>query len=69
MGPICPGGWGVSHGYLNTSHKPCRALSWVSLAGELKEPFDELRNMTDVEAVVKVSTGHDVDVLPPGANK
>lgn len=60
---------GIPHGYFNKSDKPCRALFWVSPAGKLKELFDELHNMTDVEAVVKVSAEHDVDFLPPEANE
>ncbi|MEP4770292.1 MAG: cupin domain-containing protein [Roseibium sp.] len=59
---------GVPHGYFNKSDKPCRALFWVSPAGKLKELFDELHNMTDVDAVVRVSAEHDVDFLPPEAN-
>ncbi|MCR9123969.1 MAG: cupin domain-containing protein [Phyllobacteriaceae bacterium] len=60
---------GIPHGYFNKSDKPCRALFWVSPAGKLKELFEELHNMTDVEAVVKVSAEHDVDFLPPEANE
>lgn len=59
---------GVPHGYFNKSDKPARALFWVSPAGKLKELFEELHDMTDVEAVVKISTEHDVDFLPPDAN-
>jgi len=60
---------GVPHGYFNKSDKPARALFWVSPAGKLKELFEELHDMTDVEAVVKLSAGHDVDFLPPEANE
>ncbi len=60
---------GIPHGYFNKSDKPTRALFWVSPAGKLKELFDELHEMTDVEAVVKVSAEHDVDFLPPEANE
>ena len=60
---------GVPHGYFNKSDKPARALFWVSPAGKLKELFDELHEMTDVEAVVRVSAEHDVDFLPPEANE
>ena len=60
---------GVPHGYFNKSDKPARALFWVSPAGKLKELFDELHEMTDVEAVVRVSADHDVDFLPPEANE
>ncbi len=59
---------GIPHGYFNKSDKPCRALFWVSPAGKLRELFEELHDMTDVEAVVKVSAEHDVDFLPPEAN-
>ena len=60
---------GVPHGYFNKSDKPARALFWVSPAGRLKELFDTLHNMTDVDAVVKASAEHDVDFLPPEANE
>lgn len=59
---------GVPHGYFNKSDAPCRALFWVSPAGKLKELFDELHDMTDVEKVVAISAEHDVDFLPPEAN-
>lgn len=60
---------GVPHGYFNKSDKPCRALFWVSPAGKLKDLFDELHDMTDVEKVVEVSAAHDVNFLPPEANE
>ncbi len=59
---------GVPHGYFNKSDAPARALFWVSPAGRLKELFDVLHDMTDVEAAVKASAEHDVDFLPPEAN-
>ncbi|MGH1477512.1 MAG: cupin domain-containing protein [Geminicoccales bacterium] len=59
---------GVPHGYFNKSDKPVRALFWVSPAGKLKELFDELNELTDVEEVVRLSAEHDVDFLPPEAN-
>ncbi|WP_299681041.1 cupin domain-containing protein [uncultured Roseobacter sp.] len=59
---------GIPHGYFNKSDKPCRALFWVSPAGKLKDLFDELHEMTDVEEVVKISAQHDVNFLPPEAN-
>jgi len=59
---------GVPHGYFNKSDKPCRALFWVSPAGKLKDLFDELHNLTDTDAVVRISAEHDVDFLPPDAN-
>jgi uncharacterized cupin superfamily protein len=60
---------GVPHGYFNKSDKPAKALFWVSPAGKLKELFDQLHDMTDVDAVIKISAEHDVDFLPPEANE
>ena len=60
---------GVPHGYFNKSDKPCRALFWVSPAGKLKELFDELDDLTDIDKAVKISAEHDVDFLPPEANE
>ena len=60
---------GVPHGYFNKSDKPAKALFWVSPAGKLKELFDQLHDMTDVNAVIKISAEHDVDFLPPEANE
>lgn len=59
---------GVPHGYFNKSDKPARALFWVSPAGKLRDLFEVLHDMTDVDAVVKASAEHDVDFLPPEAN-
>ena len=59
---------GVPHGYFNKSDKPARALFWVSPAGRLKELFDVLHDMTDLDAAVKASAEHEVDFLPPEAN-
>lgn len=59
---------GIPHGYFNKSDEPVRALFWVSPAGKLKELFDELHEMTDVQKVVAVSADHDVDFLPEEAN-
>lgn len=60
---------GVPHGYFNKSDKPAKALFWVSPAGQLKELFEELHEMTDTDEVVRVSALHDVDFLPPEANE
>lgn len=59
---------GVPHGYFNKGDVPARALFWVSPAGRLRALFEQLHDMTDVEAVVRVSAEHDVDFLPPEAN-
>jgi len=60
---------GVPHGYFNKSDKPVRALFWVSPAGKLKDLFDALHDLTDVERVVQLSAEHDVNFLPPEANE
>ena len=43
---------GIPHGYYNTGDEPTRCLFWVTPAGNLKELFDELHEMTDTEEVV-----------------
>jgi len=59
---------GIPHGYFNKSDKPARALFWVSPAGKLKDLFEQLHNLEDVEQVVALSAAHEVDFLPPEAN-
>lgn len=59
---------GIPHGYFNKSDKPARALFWVSPAGRLKQLFEKLDKLTDVDEVVRLSTEHEVDFLPPSAN-
>ena len=59
---------GVPHGYFNKSEKPVKALFWVSPMGKLKDLFEALHDLQDVEQVVKLSASHDVDFLPPEAN-
>lgn len=59
---------GVPHGYFNKSDKPCRALFWVAPAGKLEQLFIGLDQMTDVDAIIKLSAEHEVDFLPPSAN-
>ncbi|MEM8659197.1 MAG: cupin domain-containing protein, partial [Pseudomonadota bacterium] len=46
---------GIPHGYFNKSDVPCRALFWVSPMGKLKDLFEALHDLTDVETVVKIS--------------
>lgn len=60
---------GVPHGYFNKSDKPVRALFWVSPAGKLKDLFEALHELEDVERVVQISAAHDVEFLPPEANE
>ena len=56
---------GIPHGYHNTSDEPTRCLFWVTPTGKLKELFDQLLEMTDIEQVVRVSAEHDVELLAP----
>lgn len=58
---------GLPHGYYNKTEKPTRALFWVSPSRKLKELFDQLHNLEDVEEVVRRSAAHEVDFLPPGS--
>lgn len=60
---------GVPHGYFNKSDAPVRALFWVSPAGKLKDLFEALHDLQDVEKVVELSAQHEVDFLPPEANE
>ena len=59
---------GIPHGYFNKSDKPARALFWVSPARKLKELFEALHDLEDVQRVVELSAQHEVDFLPPEAN-
>ena len=58
---------GLPHGYYNKTDTPTRALFWVTPARKLKELFDQLHNLADVEEVVRRSAAHEVNFLPPGS--
>lgn len=60
---------GIPHGYFNKSDKPVRALFWVSPMGKLKDLFEALHDLQDVEQVVRLSAEHDVNFLPPEASE
>lgn len=60
---------GVPHGYFNKSDKPVRALFWVSPMGKLKDLFEALHDLQDVEKVVELSDQHNVEFLPPEASE
>jgi quercetin dioxygenase-like cupin family protein len=60
---------GIPHGYFNKSDKPTRALFWVSPAGRLEKLFEKLDNLSDLDQVLKLSSEHDVDFLPPSASE
>ena len=58
---------GIPHGVYNNADVPARAIFWVSPAGKLKELFDKLHELEDVDEVVRLSALHDVEFLPPEA--
>jgi quercetin dioxygenase-like cupin family protein len=54
---------GVPHAYYNNTAAPTRALFWVSPAGRLKELFDALHDLTDLEEAIRLSALHEVDFV------
>ncbi|MCB1466947.1 MAG: cupin domain-containing protein [Rhizobiaceae bacterium] len=60
---------GIPHGYFNKSDKPTRALFWVSPSGQLKDLFEALDDLTDIQRIVELSSQHEVEFLPPEANE
>ena len=54
---------GIPHAYYNNTDAPTRALFWVSPAGKLKELFDALHDLTDLEEAVRLSALHEVDFV------
>ena len=58
---------GIAHGYYNRDAVQARALFWVTPARRLRELFDQLHNLGNVEEVVRRSAAHEVDFLPPGS--
>ena len=58
---------GVPHAYYNRQDKPARALFWVTPARRLRELFNQLHELGDVEEVVRRSKICEVDFLPPGS--
>jgi quercetin dioxygenase-like cupin family protein len=54
---------GVPHAYYNNTAAPTRALFWVSPAGRLKELFDALHDLTDIEEAMRLSALHGVDFV------
>ena len=59
---------GIPHGYFNKSDKPARALFWVSPTQKLEALFNQLHNLSDVAEIVRISSEHEVNFLPPEAN-
>lgn len=60
---------GIPHGYFNKSDKPTRALFWVSPSGQLKDLFEALDDLADIQRIVELSSQHEVEFLPPEANE
>ena len=56
---------GIPHAYYNNQTVPARALFWVTPARRLRALFDQLHDLQDLEAVVRLSREHEVDFLPP----
>jgi hypothetical protein len=56
---------GIPHAYYNNQSQPARALFWVSPARRLRELFDKLHDLQDVDEVVRLSRECEVDFLPP----
>jgi quercetin dioxygenase-like cupin family protein len=54
---------GVPHAFHNHTEAPARALFWVSPAGRLKELFDRLHDLTDLEEAIRISAAHDVEFV------
>ena len=53
----------IPHAYYNNTDQPTRALFWVSPAGKLKELFDRLHDLTDIEEAIRISVLHEVDFV------
>ncbi len=56
---------GVPHAYYNNQDVPARALFWVSPARRLRELFDKLHDLQDLDEAVRLSREHEVNFLPP----
>ncbi|MFL5516534.1 MAG: cupin domain-containing protein [Gemmatimonadales bacterium] len=54
---------GVPHAYYNNQAVAARALFWVTPARRLRALFDQLHDLQDLEAVVRLSREHEVDFL------
>jgi quercetin dioxygenase-like cupin family protein len=54
---------GVPHAYYNNTAAPTRALFWVSPAGKLKELFDALHDLADIDEAMRLSALHGVDFV------
>jgi mannose-6-phosphate isomerase-like protein (cupin superfamily) len=51
---------GVPHAYYNNTATATRALFWVTPAGRLKELFDALHDLSDLDEAIRLSALHEV---------
>ena len=56
---------GVPHAYYNNQTVASRALFWVTPARRLRELFDQLHNLTDIDEAIRLSKACEVNFLPP----
>ena len=56
---------GVPHAYYNNGAGPARALFWVSPARRLRELFDKLHDLQDLDEAVRLSRECGVHFVPP----
>jgi quercetin dioxygenase-like cupin family protein len=56
---------GLPHAYHNNQTSPARALFWVNPARRLRELFDQLHDLQDLEEAVRLSREREVEFLPP----
>ncbi|MEA2180215.1 MAG: hypothetical protein QOG77_3512 [Solirubrobacteraceae bacterium] len=58
---------GIPHAYYNREESEARSVFWVTPAGTLASLFGLLHDLEDPAEVVRLSTLHDVEFLPPGS--
>ena len=56
---------GLPHAYSNNQTVASRALFWVTPARRLRELFDQLHDLTDIDEAIRRSKACEVDFLPP----
>ena len=56
---------GMPHAYYNNQPIAARAPFWVTPSGQLRQLFDQLHDLTDIDEVVRLSRSFGVDFLPP----
>jgi quercetin dioxygenase-like cupin family protein len=56
---------GLPHAYFNNQDVTARALFWVTPARRLRELFDQLHDLTDLDEAIRLSRLCEVDFLPP----